>query len=288
MTMATTPWQELFSAHRHAQLGSLARAYRNSEVRTLADNEILLLGQAGSAARLSQRPKAATNAEPLCVALTPESAQQSFELFQSALEQARQHHRQAEIAGFGPLRLPVAERLHGLDRGVVLAGRFEAVFEPSTELPELAALTLPLTAVLLVTPLATPTALEQAAEALLQLPSLVSVVPLPAGAGDRIPLPGLTTSGSLDAMVISALRLLLPPAVRVRASWAALGWKVAQVALAYGADELAGWTAAETLAYTGRVRAASRVERQELDEGIAEARCRDLGWPHHGEGRDQR
>ena len=48
--------------------------------------------------------------------------------------------------------------------------------------------------------------------------------------------------------------------------------------LAYGADEIAGWTAAESLAYTGRVRAASRVERQELNEGLEEARCTNAGW----------
>jgi 2-iminoacetate synthase ThiH len=136
----------------------------------------------------------------------------------------------------------------------------------------------PLTAVLVYAPELTAQALEQAVEALGKVQRLVSVVPLPAGAGDRIPLPGLTTGGTTDVMAISALRILLPAETRVRASWAALGWKVAQVALAYGADEIAGWTAAETLAYTGRVRAASRVERQELNEGLEEARCRDAGW----------
>ena len=284
MTLATSTWQELFLEHRHAQLGCLARSRRNSEVRSLADDEILLLGGASSAARLSQRPKAKVGGEPLSLALTPEGAGQTLEEFQSLLPELRCAHPQAELAGFGPLDSAVVDRLRGLDRGVVLAGRLEERFLPSSEFAEFHRLAMPLTAVLVVTPATTVEAIEQASEALSELLTLVSVVPLPAGAGDRIPLPGLTTAGSLDAMVISALRLTLPREVRVRASWAALGWKVAQVALAYGADEIAGWTAAETLAYTGRVRAAGRVERAELDVGLEEARCRDLAWPRHSSG----
>ena len=166
----------------------------------------------------------------------------------------------------------------------VMAGKAGRQFEISSDLTRLDDVALPLTAVLVYTPDVTPEALERAVRAMREMLTLVGVVPLPAGAGDRIPLAGLTTAGSLDAMVVAALRLLLPSGISVRASWAALGWKVAQVALAYGADELAGWTGAETLAYTGRVRAASRVERQELDEGLEEARRRDLGWPKHSMG----
>jgi len=64
----------------------------------------------------------------------------------------------------------------------------------------------------------------------------------------------------------------------LRASWAALGWKGAQLALLYGANELAGWTAAETSVYTGRVRAAARVESDEVLRGIEEARCQFAPW----------
>ena len=72
-------------------------------------------------------------------------------------------------------------------------------------------------------------------------------------------------------MVVSVLRHFLPAEVRVRASWAALGWKVAQMALIHGADELAGWSVAESVAYSTRVRAAARVETDEVKCGVEEA-----------------
>jgi 2-iminoacetate synthase ThiH len=72
-------------------------------------------------------------------------------------------------------------------------------------------------------------------------------------------------------MVVSVLRHFLPAEVRVRASWAALGWKVAQMALVHGADELAGWSVAESVAYSARVRAAARVETDEVKCGVEEA-----------------
>jgi hypothetical protein len=277
MTTAAPAWQDLFREQRHALLGQLARARVSDEVRSLADDEILLLGGASDAARLSKRPSAG-EAEPRSIALTPDK-DQSLESFRTLLAEMREAHPEAELAGFGPLSAWPEERFQGLDRGLVLAGKAGKSFEISSDLTQLERVTLPLTAVLVYTPDVTSQALERAARALEDMLTLVGVVALPAGAGDRIPLAGLTTAGSTDCMVLSVLRLLLPSQVAVRASWAALGWKVAQVALAYGADEIAGWTAAETLAYTGRVRAASRVERQELDEGLDEARCRDLGWP---------
>lgn len=276
MTTAAPTWPDLFRDNRHALLGQLARARRNPSVRCLADEETVLVGGASESARLSSRPR--PGASPRAVMLTPEGPGSTLEEFRATLQTTRQTYPDVEVAGFGPHSEPVSARLAGLDRGVVMAGRADSSFEPHRELAELQGLAAPLTAVLVYTPDVTPEALESAVQALLQIPNVVSVVPLPAGAGDRIPLPGLTTAGNVDAMVISVLRLLLPSEVRVRASWAALGWKVAQVALAYGADELAGWTAAESLAYTGRVRAASRVERQELLEGLEEARCTDAGW----------
>lgn len=280
-TTATPTWQELFNEQRHARLGSLAG--RQIEVRSLADEEILLLGAASDAARLSGRPRATPNTSPKMVVLTPESKDSTAEDFARLVSQTRELHPEAELAGFGPANLGAEDRFQGLDRGVVLVGRLAATFEASPDLEQIAKTATPVTAVLVYSPDVTDRALEQAATALQAVPNLVGVVPLPAGAGDRIPLPGLTTAGSTDLMVISVLRLLLPKTVRVRVSWAALGWKVAQVGLAYGADEIAGWTAAESLAYTGRVRAASRVERQELNEGLEEARCQDLGWARQGE-----
>lgn len=284
MTTAAPPWQELFTQQRHALLGQLARAARRTEVRSLADEEIVLLGGAAEAARLSRRPTTKPARQALGVAITPDGPEQSLTRFRQLAAQARLDYPRAELAGYGPLEVEPAERFAGLDRGVVMAGRLQASFEPDADLGQLGLAKLPLTAVLVYSPEVRPLALEQAVAALTGMANLVGVVPLPAGAGDRIPLAGLTTAGNTDMMVISALRLLLPAHLRVRASWAALGWKVAQVGLAYGADELAGWTAAETLAYTGRVRAASRVEREELDHGLAEARVRDLGWTPHSPG----
>lgn len=279
MTTATPTWQDLFREQRHALLGQRAKEHHRGEVRSLGDDEILLLGGASEAARLSARPKSDAARPPLAVALTPQGKGQSLDSFQSLLAETRAAHPGAELAGFGPLDAPLEQRYQGLDRAVVMAGKVSRGFEVATELEASGTLPLPITAVLVYSPDLTVEALEQAARALCSLPNLVSVVPLPAGAGDRIPLPNLTTAGSIDAMVTSVLRLLLPPAVRVRSSWAALGWKVAQVALAYGADEMAGWTAAETLAYSGRVRAASRVERKELEEGLEESRLHAVAWP---------
>lgn len=280
-TTATPTWQELYNEQRHARLGSLAG--RQSKVNSLADEETLLLGSASEAARLSGRPKATPNTAPKMVVLTPESKDSSAEDFARLVAQTRELHPEAELAGFGPANLTPEQRFQGLDRGVILAGRLAETFEASPDLGQIGEAATPVTVVLVYSPGVSAKALEQAATALQDISNLVGVVPLPAGAGDRIPLPGLTTAGSTDLMVISVLRLLLPKTVRVRVSWAALGWKVAQVGLAYGADEIAGWTAAESLAYTGRVRAASRVERQELNEGLEEALCQDLGWARQGE-----
>ena len=279
-TTAVPTWQELFQEQRHARLGSLVG--RQEQVRSLADDELLLLGAASEAARLSGRAKTTPEASPRMVILTPESKESTAEDFARLVAETRELHPDAELAGFGPATVEVSQRFQGLDRGVILGGRLAGTFEAGSDL-ELVGQAGPVTAVLVYAPEVTANALEQAATALKGLPNLVGVVPLPAGAGDRIPLPGLTTAGSTDLMVISVLRLLLPQTVRVRVSWAALGWKVAQVGLAYGADEIAGWTAAESLAYTGRVRAASRVERKELNEGLEEACCHDLGWTLQGE-----
>lgn len=278
MTTATKSWQSLFIEQRHTLLAKMSRPRPHSAVRSASDEEILLLGGTKDAARLFERPSKGPAGPLRAVVLTPKSATQTREEYQSELHDLRNEHPHTEISGYGPLTTEPNHRFAGLDRGVVLIGRVGETFVPADDLARMEGVSVPLTAVFIYSPDLTPSALEAAAAHLAQLPTLASVVPLPAGAGDRIPLVGLTTAGTTDLMVISVLRLLLPTGVRVRASWAALGWKVAQVALAYGADEIAGWTGAEALAYTGRVRAASRVERGELDEGLAEAHCKDADW----------
>lgn len=275
-----TPWQELYEQQRHARLGLRAQAKTvatRGQITTLADDEAVLIGEASEAARLSKRVRQPELTDPRSVIVTPCVEQPDFALL---VAQQRQDYPEAELAGFGSPDLPFGQRFTGLDRAVFLAGRLDQEFEPASDLAQSkeSDLGIPLTATLSYAPTVSCEALAQAADQLSGVPGLVAVVALPAGAGDRIPLAGLTTAGSTDMMVISALRILLPIGVKVRASWAALGWKVAQVALAYGADEIAGWSAAETLAYSGRVRAAARVERDELDLGLEEARKRDAGW----------
>lgn len=271
-------WQELFSQQRHALLGSLAKVGCRAEVRSLGDEEVFLLGSVSEAMRAADRPKVVPGQRPQLVAVTPSQGSGEEEHFYQELDRTRKLYTRSEFAGFGPKGLSFKRRYQGLDRAVVLAGKLGVTFEAEQDLAQAIHAQLPVTAVLVISPQATPQALIEAVTCLRSLPSLVGVVPLPAGPGDRIPLPGLTTSGVLDVMVIAALRLLLGPEVRIRASWAALGWKVAQVALAYGADELAGLTAAEALAYTARVRAASHVESSELQRGLAEAGRISGGW----------
>ncbi len=97
---------------------------------------------------------------------------------------------------------------------------------------------------------------------------LVSCVLLPAGVGDQVLSPA-TTWGSRDVALLSAARLLLRG--HVRASWGALGWKLAQASIAFGTDELAGWGLEEHLTYGGRFRPAAQVSHEEAEAGILEA-----------------
>lgn len=97
-----------------------------------------------------------------------------------------------------------------------------------------------------------------------------SVVLLPREAGDQL-LGEECTDGVQDARFLALARRTLPASVRVRASWAALGWKMAQATLAFGADELAGWGLEEALAYGKKVRPAATVGAAEVRAGIEEA-----------------
>ncbi|GMU55935.1 MAG: hypothetical protein AMXMBFR33_50810 [Candidatus Xenobia bacterium] len=97
---------------------------------------------------------------------------------------------------------------------------------------------------------------------------LVSCVLLPEGVGDQVLSPA-TTWGSRDVALLSAARLLLR--CHVRASWGALGWKLAQASIAFGTDELAGWGLEEQLTYAGRFRPAAQVSHEEAEAGILEA-----------------
>lgn len=254
-------WKQLFRENRHAQLALLLRgSARGPEVRCLGDDEVVLLGGAEGGGRQPRRlPR---DREVLSVVLTPGKEQNKDE-FAGLLQSARKEHPRAEFTGHAGCWNE--EMFDCLCLKLGLAGK---TFEPEKlEIPS----NKPLIAVLSYSPEVEPEALEQACLAAKELPNLQSVVALPLGAGDRIPLKGFTTSGTSDVMVVSVLRHFLSAETRIRASWAALGWKVAQMALVYGADELVGWSAAESLVYGPRVRSAARVERDEVELGVAEA-----------------
>lgn len=276
----TQTWQETFRKQDQIRLALAVRERgafaAGHSVRVLADDRVVLLGGAREAARLSKRPTKEPQT-PHCVILTPESEQSAGD-YAAELAKARKSYPQAELAGFGPQGF-VDHEGH-LDRVVLKLGTASVDgFEEDPEWKNQAvSQDVRLTLVLVYSPDVSPESLEQAVEACRSVSNLTSVVALPLGAGDRIPLKGLTTAGTTDAMVLSALRLLLPSQVWLRASWAALGWKVAQLCLAYGANELAGWTAAETAVYTGRVRAAARVEDDEVECGLAEVGCPRVDW----------
>ncbi|MFA5505355.1 MAG: hypothetical protein WC314_12450 [Vulcanimicrobiota bacterium] len=252
--MTNNNWKEHFQHHRHLQLALELRGDRPLRpVRCLGDEQVLLLGGASSGARESRRkPK---EHEILSIVVTPDGRSDVQEL----LAEARADYPRAEASGSGSESLDVQAVYLGL-----AAEKFSG-----EEIEIIAGL--PLLATFKYSPEVQPEALLAVCEIAADIAELQGIVPLPLGAGDRIPLPGATTSGPLDMMVISVLRHFLPAPIRVRASWAALGWKVAQMGLLYGADELAGWSAAESVAYSSRVRSAGRVETPEVEQGVEEA-----------------
>jgi len=109
-----------------------------------------------------------------------------------------------------------------------------------------------------------------------QARNLLQVVPLPRAVGDLVVIPGATTDGTQDIELLARCRRMLPSGVRVRASWAALGWKMAQSSLAFGCDALAGWGMEEQLAYSGRMRPADLVGEDEVLAGLREAGMESL------------
>ena len=97
------------------------------------------------------------------------------------------------------------------------------------------------------------------------------IVPLPRAVGDLVVIAGATTDGPQDVEILSRTRALAEPAQWVRASWGALGFKLAQSSLAFGADALGGWGLEEQLAYSGRMRPADLIGWDEARAGALEA-----------------
>lgn len=272
-------WEEFFSRREATKLALLARRlgrFQGPKLRALADDEILLEGSAALAARVSSKSKLSQS--PECIVLTAATGERPDD-FDKKLRELRELYPQAELAGFGPADWSPGKDVT-LDRYVFRLGTVGENFEVEKDWDKRVALShaRETTAVLLYGPSVSSEALVQAVSTLIGIEGLSAVVPLPLGAGDRIPLKGMTTSGNLDMTMVAALCLLLPSHVRVRASWAVMGWKVAQLGPVYGASELMGWSAAETLAYTGRVRSAARVESAELEAGLKEGGISRCSW----------
>jgi len=101
-------------------------------------------------------------------------------------------------------------------------------------------------------------------------PSLRGLVLLPGRPGGRGLGPG-DTDGVLDARLVALARLALPPRVRVRSSWAAFGWKMAQFLLTCGADEVAGGGLEESRAWGRGYEPAAVVAAEQARAGIREA-----------------
>jgi len=119
-------------------------------------------------------------------------------------------------------------------------------------------------------PSSTPDELAARLERLRAARSLRCLVWLPESPGELVRR-SEATDGLMDARLMAVSRLALPPEVRLRASWAAYGWKMAQFLLTCGADEVAGWGLEEERAW-GRTRQPScTVGRQQARAGVVEA-----------------
>lgn len=139
---------------------------------------------------------------------------------------------------------------------------------PAQGWEECAALKLPKIAAFVYGPEHTPQDLEKRLDLLREADQ---IVPLPRAVGDLVVIPGATTDGTRDVEILSRTRALAEPVQWVRASWGALGFKLAQSSLAFGADALGGWGLEEQLAYSGRMRPADLIGWDEARAGVMEA-----------------
>lgn len=164
--------------------------------------------------------------------------------------------------------LHAAEPLDGVDSLGIMTGPAEVAEGAWNRLLDLP---VPKVAAALYGPQTPPEALAARLDRLRQVENLRAVVWLPVHPGDMLFLPDRTTDGTADTVLLAVTRLALPPQVRVRASWAAYGWKMGQFALTFGVDEVAGWGLEEELAWGRDAEPAAVVSRDEAEAGIVEA-----------------
>ena len=149
-----------------------------------------------------------------------------------------------------------------VDSGPVSAG--EGAWCEQLDLP------LPLVVCATYGPNSTPAELAARMERLRTARSLRCLVWLPESPGELVHR-AEATDGLLDARLLAVSRLFLPPTVRLRASWAAFGWKMAQFLLTCGADEVAGWGLEEARAWGSALKPSCTVGRHEARAGVLEA-----------------
>lgn len=256
----------------------------------LRDGDLLDLGARAAAARASTR---AGYREDGAVRMADRSSEWTpGEAPEGPARKASARPRELHVLAPDEARLRELRRLHpdlwihaavpaGLDRdgalGLAAAGADSLlVATGSADAGEgswAALLDLPLPVVASATygPASSPEAVAARLDLLRRGAGLRCVVWLPDHPGDQVFVPGRTTDGTEDAILLAATRLALPRTVRVRASWAAYGWKMAQFALTFGIDEVAGWGLEEEAAWPGQASAAAVVTREEAEAGLVEA-----------------
>lgn len=259
---ATTVQEDLFG------LGRRARARRHSAVWLRADGAVWLsLGASGrSPVELGRLPLDVRE-----VHYHPQK-DDSPEFVRQRLGELRAEHPGAVLHGLSPGWLSRHGLPEGLDSLSLFTGELERDEAAAARgWPDALACDIDMVATVIYGPEHTASQLEQRLTRLAQAPRLRQVVLLPRAVGDLVVVPGATTDGTKDVEFLALARCLLPASVRVRASWGALGFKLAQSALAFGADALAGWGLEEQLAYSGKMRSADLIGWDEARAGVREA-----------------
>ena len=265
MVSTASETERLLEEGRVLELGLMAARQRTQKIAGFIEDDAVALC-------LGQKSEADSTPENLRWVHYHPAAGEGLEVALEQLKRLRETYPQAWLHGFSPAWLKEHGNLDaliqaGLDSLSLFTGELDADDQSWKEFLQAP---LPLVASFVYKPEFNPEKLLARLETLRQGPTVKTLVPLAAAVGDRILLPGVTTEGTQDVSVLAACRLLAP-GLHVRSSWAVTGWKVAQVGLAFGADELAGWGTEEYLAYSHRVRPAARVNRAELLAGIDEA-----------------
>lgn len=196
----------------------------------------------------------------------------SLEQARELLKEARLQYPEASVHGLSPGWWSRHGELLDVDSLCWFTGELGDDNSPASKgWQKFAELDLPKVACLVYGPEHTPAQLEARLQAIAAAPKVTQLVALPRSVGDLVVIPGATTDGTWDVEMLARCRAALPPSIRVRASWGALGYKMAQSALAFGCDGLAGWGLEEHLAYSGRMRPADVVGWDQAREGLEEA-----------------